>query len=95
MPAVARVGDSTNHGGVVTGPGVATVMIAGMPAAVMGDMHTCAIVPTPASPHPPVTPFILGSATVLVGGRPLVRVGDSTACGAAVVVGAPTVMAGG
>jgi uncharacterized Zn-binding protein involved in type VI secretion len=88
------MGDSTNHGGVVTGPGVATVLVAGMPAAVMGDMHVCAIVPTPASPHPTTTPFIVGSATVLAGGKPLVRVGDSTACGAAVVAGAPTVMAG-
>lgn len=94
MPAVARMGDSTNHGGVVTGPGVATVLVAGMPAAVIGDMHVCAIVPTPASPHPTTTPFIAGSATVLAGGKPLVRVGDSTACGAAVVVGAPTVNAG-
>jgi uncharacterized Zn-binding protein involved in type VI secretion len=95
MPAIARVGDSTNHGGVVMGPGSPTVLIAGMPAAVLGDMHICAIPPTPASPHPTSTPFIVGSATVMIGGKPVVRVGDSTACGAAVVVGAPTVTAGG
>jgi uncharacterized Zn-binding protein involved in type VI secretion len=94
MPSVARMGDSTNHGGVVTGPGVATVLVAGIPAAVLGDMHVCPIVPTPASPHLTTSPFIVGSATVLAGGKPLVRVGDTTACGAAVVAGAPTVMAG-
>ena len=94
MPAAARTGDSTNHGGIVVGPGVPNVLIAGMPATVIGDSHVCAIVPTPASPHPTTTPFIVGSATVTAGGKPLVRVGDSTACGAAVIVGAPTVTAG-
>ena len=39
MPPAARVGDSTAHGGTVMGPGVSNVMIAGMPSAVVGDMH--------------------------------------------------------
>jgi hypothetical protein len=29
MPAAARVGDATGHPGVVTGPGVPTVLIGG------------------------------------------------------------------
>ena len=33
----ARAGDLTSHGGVIVGPGVPTVFIAGQPAAVMGD----------------------------------------------------------
>ena len=41
MPPAARVADPTAHPGVVTGPGVATVLIVGMPAAVVGDIHTC------------------------------------------------------
>lgn len=94
MAAAARVGDSTNHGGIVTGPGVATVLIAGMPASVLGDMHTCAIVPTPASPHLVSSPFVAGSVTVLISGRPALRAGDSAACGASVVVGEPTVLIG-
>ena len=94
MPPAARVGDTTAHGGSVIGPGVSNVMIAGMPAAVVGDMHVCAIVPTPATPHPTTTPFAAGSSTVMVGGRPLLRVGDSAACGAGIVMGATTVMAG-
>ena len=91
MPPAVRVGDTTVHGGVVTGPGVATVLVAGMPAAVLGDMHSCAITPPP---HVPVTPFLLGSSTVLIGGMPAVRVGDTTGCGATAAVGAPTVMIG-
>jgi uncharacterized Zn-binding protein involved in type VI secretion len=90
MPAAARVGDTTAHGGTVVGPGVATVLIAGQPAAVVGDMHACVIPPPP--PHPPSTPFVAGSATVLIQGRPALRAGDSCACGASVVVGSPTVV---
>ena len=41
MPPAARVGDPTGHPGVITGPGVATVLLSGMPAAVVGDLHTC------------------------------------------------------
>jgi uncharacterized Zn-binding protein involved in type VI secretion len=91
MPAAARVTDLSTHGGVVVGPGVPTVLVAGMPAAVLGDLHSCPIVP----PHPPVSPFVLGSATVLIGGRPALRVGDVCACGAGAAVGAPTVLIGG
>ena len=92
MPPAARVGDTTGHPGTITGPGVSTVLIGGMPAAVMGDMHACSF-PPPAS-HPP-TPITLGSSTVLIGGRPAARVGDTAACGAPIVVGEFTVMIGG
>jgi uncharacterized Zn-binding protein involved in type VI secretion len=92
MPPAARVGDTTGHPGTITGPGVSTVLIGGMPAAVMGDMHACAF-PPPAS-HPP-TPFAKGSGTVLIGNRPALRIGDTAGCGAPVAVGAVTVMIGG
>lgn len=90
MPAAARVGDTTAHGGTVVGPGVATVLVAGQPAAVVGDTHAC-VIPSP-PPHPPTTPFVAGSATVLIQGRPALRAGDACACGASVVVGSPTVV---
>lgn len=90
MPPVARVGDSTNHGGVITGPGAATVLIGGMPAAVLGDMHVCSL--PPAGHQPTSSPFIMGSTTVLIGGKPAVRVGDTCVCGASAVVGCPTVI---
>ena len=89
MPGAARVGDPTVHGGTVVGPGVATVMIGGMPAAVLGDMHACAI---PPPSHIPSSPFIAGSTTVMIGGRPALRASDSCACGASVAVGCPTVV---
>jgi uncharacterized Zn-binding protein involved in type VI secretion len=90
MPPAARVLDPTAHAGVVTGPGVPTVLITGLAAAVVGDVHTCGLAPTP---HPPA-PFAMGSFTVFIGGRPALRVGDVAACGAPIIVGAPTVLIG-
>jgi uncharacterized Zn-binding protein involved in type VI secretion len=97
MGPAARVGDTTAHGGVVVGPGVATVLIANMPAAVVGDMQTC---PQPfpnGAPHVG-GPLSKGSATVLIQGRPAVRVIDPQVCAGIpvmVLVGAPTVLIGG
>ena len=93
MPPAARVGDPTGHPGTITGPGVQTVLVGGLPAAVTGDLHTCAF-PPPAGPHPP-SPIVKGSTTVLIGGRPAARMGDLAGCGAPIVGGAPTVMIGG
>ena len=93
MPPAARVGDPTGHPGVVTGPGAVNVLIAGQPAAHVGDLHTCSMPPT-AGPHPP-TPFPSGSTTVLVGGTPALRLGDTAGCGAPIVSGASTVLIGG
>jgi uncharacterized Zn-binding protein involved in type VI secretion len=92
MPSVVRVGDTTNHGGTVVGPGVATVLIAGQPAAVVGDNHVCVLPPN--SHQPTTSPFPSGSSTVLVGGLPLLRTTDTCLCGAMAAVGAPTVTAG-
>lgn len=73
-------------GGPVIGPGVPTVLIGSLPAAVVGDMLVCV--------GPPDT-IVKGSATVLIGGRQAARIGDSTAHGGAISVGVPTVMIGG
>jgi uncharacterized Zn-binding protein involved in type VI secretion len=73
-------------GGPITGPGVPTVLIGGLPAAVLGD--TCVCVGPPDS-------IILGSVTVLIGGRPAARMGDSCAHGGTILVGFPTVIIGG
>ena len=90
MPPAARVGDVSTHGGTITGPGVPTVLIAGQPAAVVGDLHVC---PIPPPGHvPTVSPFPMGSTSVMVGGRPVLRVGDVCLCGASAAVGAPTVL---
>ena len=91
MPAAARVADVTTHGGTIVGPGEPTVLIGGMPAAVMGDMHVC---PIPPPPHIPSSPFPLGSSTVLIGGKPALRTTDTCICGAGAAVGEPTVLIG-
>ena len=92
MPSAARITDTTSHGGMIAGPGVATVLIGGLPAAVLGDNHICAL--PPVAHQPTVSPFITGSATVLIGGMPAVRVGDVAACGATPIIGEPTVLIG-
>ncbi|MEV4937445.1 PAAR domain-containing protein [Streptomyces zaomyceticus] len=92
MPNAARTTDPTSHPGAVAGPGTATVLIGGLPAAVAGDAHLCAF--PPPAPHPP-SPFAKGSATVLIGGRGALRQGDMAGCGATVTVGCPTVGIGG
>jgi uncharacterized Zn-binding protein involved in type VI secretion len=73
-------------GGPVVGPGVATVLIGSLPAAVVGDMAVCV--------GPPDS-IVQGSATVLIGGRPAARMGDTTAHGGSIVLGLPTVLIGG
>lgn len=89
MPSAARVGDLSTHGGTITGPGVATVLIHGQPAAVAGDLHVCSL---PPSGHQPTTsPFASGSTSVLIGGRPALRTTDTCGCGAMAAVGEPTV----
>ncbi|MCE7991888.1 MAG: type VI secretion protein [Roseivirga sp.] len=95
MGAAARVGDmhtcpmvtgTVPHvGGPVMPPGEATVLIAGMPAAKVGDMCTCV--------GPPDS-IVMGSATVMIGGMPAARMNDSTAHGGMIVAGCPTVLIG-
>jgi uncharacterized Zn-binding protein involved in type VI secretion len=97
MPAAARItdlhtcpmvnpGGAPHVGGPVVGPGVASVIIGGMPAAVAGDIVVCT--------GPPDS-IAKGSATVMIGGRPAARQGDLTAHGGVIVAGNPTVQIGG
>jgi uncharacterized Zn-binding protein involved in type VI secretion len=73
-------------GGPITGPSVSTVLVGGLPAAVVGDLCVCA---------GPPDAIVQGSMTVLIGGRPAARQGDLTAHGGVIVVGLPTVQIGG
>ncbi len=99
MPAAARLTDMhtcpmqtpglppvPHVGGPVVGPGVPTVLIGKLPAAVVGDNAVCV--------GPPDV-IVQGSTTVLIGGRPAARMGDATAHGGKVVIGLPTVLIGG
>ena len=96
MPGAARVGDmhtcplvnpdgSPHVGGPIMPPGVPTVLINGMAAAVVNGLCTCV--------GPPDT-IALGSQTVLIGGQPAARMGDTTAHGGQITVGSPTVIIG-
>jgi uncharacterized Zn-binding protein involved in type VI secretion len=73
-------------GGPVTGPGVPTVLIGSLPAAVVGDMCVCV--------GPPDS-IVKGSATVFIGNKPAARMGDQCAHGGSIVLGLPTVIIGG
>jgi uncharacterized Zn-binding protein involved in type VI secretion len=94
----ARLGDMTAHGGTITGPGVPTVLIGGMPAATMGDMHVCPMVTPAPAPVPHVGgPITLGSTGVLIGGKPAARMGDMCVCvgpPSSIVMGCMTVLIG-
>jgi len=96
MPSAARITDMhtcplfngpvPHVGGPVTGPGVPTVLIGGLPAAIVGDLLVCV--------GPPDT-IAMGSTTVLIGNMPAARQGDITAHGCVIVMGHPTVQIGG
>ncbi len=91
----ARMGDPTAHGGTIV-VGLPTVLIGGMPAARLGDMHVCPMV-TGVVPHVG-GPISLGSATVLIGGQPAARMGDLAVCTGppdSIMSGCPTVLIGG
>jgi uncharacterized Zn-binding protein involved in type VI secretion len=79
------VGPKPHVGGPITGPGVTTVLIGFMPAAVVGDAVTCV---------GPPDAIEKGSATVLIGYKPAARLGDGTAHGGTITVGCPTVLIG-
>jgi uncharacterized Zn-binding protein involved in type VI secretion len=95
MPAAARLtdmhlcpmsdGPKPHVGGPVAGPGVATVLIGGLPAAVAGDLCTCA--------GPPDS-IAAGSGSVLIGGKPAARAGDTTAHGGSIAAGLASVQIG-
>ncbi|MBL4630141.1 MAG: PAAR domain-containing protein [Paraglaciecola sp.] len=73
-------------GGPVVGPGVPTVLIGNLPAAVVGDSCICV--------GPPDT-IAMGSTTVMIGGKPSARLGDSTSHGGSIVLGCVNVLVGG
>lgn len=100
MPIAARISDMhtcpmqtpavpspiPHVGGPIIGPGAPTVLIGGLPAAVMGDVCICT--------GPPDS-VVKGSSTVMIGGKPAARMGDNCAHGGSIVVGCPTVIIGG
>ena len=95
--------------GTITGGTVASVLLAGAPAATVGSVATNAPVHVPTPPgtafkKPPANKGAVsrGSATVTIGGQPAARVGDPVrtcndpvdADTSAITTGAPTVTIG-
>jgi uncharacterized Zn-binding protein involved in type VI secretion len=90
----ARITDQTAHGGLIT-VGCPTVLIGKLPAARVGDLHTCPLV-TVLVPHVG-GPIIMGAWTVLVSFVPQARIGDMVVCVGppdTVLKGEPTVLVG-
>ena len=90
MPAIARVGDSISHDGIIIDgmiiSGASRTKVEGKLAARQGDQVLC-------SKHNLQT-IAGGSSNVLIEGNPVARVGDMTSCGAFIISGAGTVEAG-
>jgi uncharacterized Zn-binding protein involved in type VI secretion len=86
------VSETTTHGGTIVGPGVATVLVGGLPAAVATDTHVCSLPPN--THQPTVSAFPAGSTSVFIGGLPALRPTAVCICGAAAAAGAPTVLIG-
>lgn len=83
MPKVARVGDTSSHGGTIIA-GSPTVFADGIPVARMGDNHSCPI------PGHGTTPIVSTPATNTMANGMLVAVeGATTGCGATIITGSP------
>ena len=91
MPAAARLTDPDTSDGHISGGTVDSVLINGLPAAVVTSIDSSHAPYGP--PHPPheAATIITGSDTVLVEGLPLARVGDPLSCGHSIGVGSPDV----
>lgn len=89
MRPAARVGDKhvcpAHGGGLIGPPGALTVLIAGMPAARLGDVALCL---------GPPNAIARGSAGVYIEGRPAARLGDATLHEGKLADGCPTVLIG-
>lgn len=73
-------------GSMIMTPCAPTVLVGGLLAARIGDLH-----PSGLGPHPNA----MGSATVIISGMPASRLGDATGCGGMILKGEFTVLVGG
>ena len=85
MPQIARLGDTSSHGGAII-TSSQNVNANGQGVARQADTLLCPF-------HGPQS-LVGCSGTVKANGRGVVRVGDAAACGATIVSGSPNVFAG-
>jgi uncharacterized Zn-binding protein involved in type VI secretion len=79
MPAVARLGDPSDHSGSIITASETTI-VNGLGVARNGDLHFC--------PAHGVTALI-SSALMFAEGKSVVRIGDFAGCGAMIIGGSP------
>lgn len=98
MPAAARIGDSTSHGGVISTPCASTVYITRLKAARVSDYHICPMA-TGNVPHVGGPINMPGSSTVFIEYLQAARKGDAAICTGGppdtIVTGAENVLVGG
>lgn len=86
MPAVARLGDGSDHGGeIITATGTSTAN--GLQIAVEGDQHRC-----PIRGHG-TTALTSILSDVSTDGKKIITIGATAACGAKINTGSPDVRA--
>jgi uncharacterized Zn-binding protein involved in type VI secretion len=78
---VARIGDGSDHGGVIVSSAAKTI-VEGKLVARVGDLHSCPI------PGHGVTAIATGSPKVIVEGQLIARTTSVAGCGAVIIGGA-------
>lgn len=79
--AVARLGDSSDHGGTIITAATKT-QVEGIMVARVDDLHSCPL------PGHGVTPIVSGSAQFKAEGANVARTGSFAGCGAMIIGGA-------
>jgi uncharacterized Zn-binding protein involved in type VI secretion len=79
--AIARLGDTSSHGGTII-TAASKTLCEGKPVARVTDMLDCPL------PGHGVNPIVTGSPHYLVEGQQCARTGSVTACGATIIGGA-------
>ena len=80
MRKVCRLGDTSNHGGVII-TASENVFVNGIRVARKGDLHFCPI------PGHGTTEIVTGSPDTFANGQAVARVGDTCGCGASLNLG--------
>jgi uncharacterized Zn-binding protein involved in type VI secretion len=86
MPSVVRLGDTSDHGGVVISSAAETY-VDGILVARVGDLHSCPI------PGHGITPIINGSGNFYSENNITAVVGSVAGCGAVIITGSPNTFA--
>lgn len=72
---IARLYDISDHGGIIITSGSQNI-VEGMPAARLGDLHSCPL------PDHGITEIVTASPDTVFEGKPVARQGDLAGCGA-------------